>query len=349
MDIDSRNVTAPLARDWAAYATDVLGRLLYPRERTWLPVPAWCHFYIELGAAIARQPATTGRIVVGVASPTRAFAAPFTSLGLILATVFEQSRPQGFQAHFDHLASLPIGTPVTVSTPAGDRRTRGKLCGQVVRSGQPMLQVEVSARRDLHLLPPQEALRVQLAAAEEIALPSRPVLRPVRARARFALSLLPDESHDVIGRSALDCVVVGMRTDLEHELTRARFGVFRDRGAPIPGTLQDVVRVRDFTHGGDTYRSDFVPATGKQRPPAPGAAAPVAAVFDGASSYLRRRHFWPSAHAIVLLDRTAAQFDVAVQQLNQDSARANMGSVPLPVLPVPPSGVELLIFRERFQ
>ncbi len=325
---------------------DVLRQMRYPRGRAWYPLPSWCHFYAGLGATVVQQqPVANTRIVAGVAIPTRAFAAALTAFGVTLAIAQARSQEEGFQAHFDYLVGQPDGTPVSFLTSNGEKRTMGKLRGKEVRNGLPMLKVQLS-RGLMELLPPKQSLRVQLAAIEDTALSSRVTWQRQRAGTGFASSVLAIPVHQAAGRSRLDSALVGVRTLLEPELTHARFAIARSESAPASGTLQEVVRVRDFARGGDTYRSDFLATAGKHQPPVPGAPVPDVAIFDGGNAFLRWRHLWPHTHAIVLLDRTGPYFEEGVQQLNAGAVRQGAVMLDFPGLAEVPSGCELLVYRE---
>lgn len=319
--------------------------LRYRRGYSWYPLPDWVHSFISVGAALTHQPADTHRTVVGMAVPTRAFAAAFTALGVVAALAHRQSGENRPRAHFDRLAALPAGTPVTVVS--GSRRTKGVLRGCAMRDGRQLLRVQYSTRGDMHLLPVEESLRIQLTAAEAADLPGRPAPRAMRTRAGFAGRLFPGiDAHEFVTTSQLDCVLIGARNVLRQEIVGTRLAAAEPGTTPVSGTLQEIVRVRDFARGNDAYRSDLQAATGKHVELPAHLPAPVVTVFDGAGAYLRWRHLWRRSHLVVVLDRTEAPFDIAVQQLNQEFMRPDIAGADPPGLAAVPPGCELLIYQE---
>ena len=57
--------------------------LYYMNKETWIPLPSWGQFFLDLGYALAIHDDPRNRVIAGLALPTRAYAASLTATGII--------------------------------------------------------------------------------------------------------------------------------------------------------------------------------------------------------------------------------------------------------------------------
>src|SRR4051794_34482682 len=100
----------------------LLNNLYYAGEEGWEQLPDWARFFLSLGAFVAAQPKSETRWIVGVAVPTRAFAAALAAVGAIYQRTVLSKNSESCEEHFRHLCALPSGTPVTYLRERRNRR-----------------------------------------------------------------------------------------------------------------------------------------------------------------------------------------------------------------------------------
>jgi len=108
--------------------------LLFQKDGSWQPLPHWAQFYIKLGSQLAKTPKVDTRLVVGIAAPTRAYAAAFLALGMVLQKAADAVVHEDAKEHFQYLSSFDRGTPVLLRV--GGQWCKGKLAGPGVHLGQ---------------------------------------------------------------------------------------------------------------------------------------------------------------------------------------------------------------------
>ena|SRR2546421_340387 len=338
-----------------------LNNLYYPSEEGWKCLPNWAHFFLSLGTFVAAQPKSDTRSIVGVALPTRAYAAALTAAGIIYQQTMTK-RSDGADAHFQRLCDMPCGTSVTYLH--GKRNLDGVLLGSTDRFGDRRLIVQTRNPRaggDTHYVAVRDALRVQIPAeADQLVsprdLPDRQTGRLVAPVCSFARRLLGEENvNDFVTRSRLDCLIIGRLSNLRQEITETVFRNFLPTDDILDstddvheGTLLDILRVSKFMGGGKAYRTDVVSANSQDVPAIARSLTPHVAVFDGSAGFVKWRDCWRSSHWITLLDATESSFDEAARALNAERVNRVNDEVPNN-LPEPPGGIELIFYQERIR
>ena len=89
-------------------------RLSHGEGDKWCEVPRWAGFFTEVGSRASKLIRGNGRLVVGLAVPTRAYCAAFTAIGALTALLAYESGLGDVKAHFDGLSRLPFGTPLWI-------------------------------------------------------------------------------------------------------------------------------------------------------------------------------------------------------------------------------------------
>src|SRR5262249_33647058 len=125
------------------------------------PLPRWAQACFLLSNTIVRWDDNRGRIVAGVALPTRAYA----SLMIATAIVLEREKSQiiDVAANFQRLMKLPVGTALLYNLKG--KSLRAVFDGTQVVHGEPRLRVRVqkrSAGGGTYLLDATQALALEV-------------------------------------------------------------------------------------------------------------------------------------------------------------------------------------------
>jgi len=338
-----------------------LTSLHYANEAEWKCLPDWACFFLSLGAFVAAQPKSETRAIVGVAIPTRAYAAALAAVGV----VYHQTRTRNdssAESHFHRLCELQRGTGVTYLQ--GTRSLDGVLLGCTDQFGERRLIVQTRNPRaggDTHYVAARDAIKIQLPAeADTIVspqdLPERQTGRLVAPVCPFTRCFLGEDAvKDFALRSRLDCLIVGRLSLLRQEILETIFRSFLS-GDNLPdsadetheGALVDILRVGKFMSEGKAYRSDAVAANSSGLSEAAYHAVPHVAVFDGPAGFSKWRHCWRASHLIVLLDGTESGFDEAARIVNAEHSNRVDDDMPTE-FPAPPDGIETVFYRERLR
>jgi len=332
MGVDTR---ARLAELWCAGPTE-------PGEGPTLqPLPRWARFMAVLGGALAG--AGDEPVTVAISVPTRDYAAALAGTAAVLRRdELAPMAPDDLGMHLATLRDTPCGTPVKYLGPK-QKVYDGRWVGIVAApTGSGELLAFELARGETRKLPLDRALSIHLTGettdagqlrAKQIAAPC--LLCAIRGD-RAAVTYVTTARCDVL--------TVGTLSLLERELTGERFTAHdAATGASAGGVLQDLARARQLPSAGRFFRSALVPSASSPTPEVQ-SLRPSVVVYDGGRAYLRLRHAWPSAHKLVILDRSAPSSDEAAAELAEAFAYRSAGADVLGLVRVPP-GIEALAFR----
>ena len=277
-------------------------------------LPNWAKFFIDLGSAIASLNNTENHIVVGIAAPTRAYAACLLAAGYI-TTKFTLSEPkESAYAHFEQLCQLKKGTSLTYL--CGNRKLRAKFDGTDVVNGNKRLRVQ-AFKDAVDLIPPEKALLINVARSRFKAVPGKQKGKDIGYNRGLLSMLMPrDDFCQYTASSRLVCVIVGRLKVLRQEITKTEF-VFSVSEKPSEGNLQEILRVRRFLGYNEAFRSAIYPVNRKKSIIAKEEETPSLVIFDGSSAFIKWRDSWRKSGWVALLDRTDLGFREAINILNQ--------------------------------
>ena len=337
--------------------TTLVQILQIPVDGQFLPLPDWARFFVEVGTALGELPNDgKRRVIVAIATPTRAYAAALCGVGIVGVRAETPVATDALR-HFQYLRSLPPRTTVTYR----DRRKKRKgwLLPCVTKNGQMFLVIKSQAQEGggftrpttrpfitIDMIPASESLSVQVADGQLRELPERVTSRVLREQPGLMGGILAQSMLSAFLRdSRLECVIVGNESLLREEVVRAPFAVVPPSGAPVCGKLQDILRVHHITGGNESYRSELYSATGGEERPSAGEARPPVVIFDGSLAFLRWTATWPQAHWVAMLDRSDVRFEEAAQEINDLYINKRMdGGVPVHIQQVPQS-LECMAFE----
>lgn len=318
-------------------------------------LPEWGTFFVSAGSSLASLVETGYRYTIGVAVPIRDYAAAFSALGVVATRSVVPSKPENSGEYVAFLRGLPVDS--TVSIRSGNRKLKGLYLGHRTDNGKELfgVQLEDSSSGGLsRWLPAAQAMSIEVADTPIKKLPKKQKGHIVASErevvemngfAGHALSL--NNVYSFVVYSRLECTIVGVASRLDEEITGTTLSVKpSDHDTFLDGTLQHLLRVREFSRPGQAYRCSVV-SSGKQSEEPGQAQAPSVVVFDGANGFLKWRNDRDNAHRLVILDRTERHFEEAVTALNQEYVQNRADDRKVQLDRRIPRGVELMSFREN--
>lgn len=285
-------------------APDLTYRLRYLDGESASPLPDWARYLIRLGESVGARARTAPPILAVASVPVRAFAAVLTSTGVIVRRALDPGRGLSVEEHFHQVSSKAVGTAVTVTR--GELRYRGVFQGT---EGRHFLRVQIAGEgggNETLIIPRHDCHRVQLG-SEPFELKDRKASTKASTPTPFLDDCLDNLSATkLVQRARTDCVLRGHFSLLEPELLEQFFEVHAGR----TGSLSEIVRPKRVMPQGAPHRSIIL--TLRQSLPAIDTPEPPVLVFDGALSFLRHSKNVIAHNSIVLLDRSEARYDDAV-------------------------------------
>lgn len=322
-------------------------KIYYEDSGNWHSLPDWAEYFISIGKYLATTPQSNSRVITAIAVPTRAYGAVFVGLGTIIKDA--AARVQTSEStHFERLFDLPPGTPVIY------RLNERKILKGILKepqdiSGKIWIPVQVQSTESgggSYFIDESQAYKVQ-PAQHSGKLPKKQSGKNSRFSNNFVDLLLGDADPVQLGiRSKKVCAFVGRKNILEHEIRKTSLAVYVDGRRTAEGQLQDILRVNRFVSEKQSYRSILLPIGIK--PPTSEVLRNVelSVIFDGALGFLKWGDMWKSCHQVIILDRTEAYFDDAINAVNTRYSQNRVdGDTTVPECDTPPGG-EVLMFRE---
>lgn len=313
----------------------------------WISLPAWATFFINIGLWVAQAETGENRLVLGLAIPTRNYAAALAALGIVLARANIPTARIDTKRHFEQLSRLAKGTPVIFRY--NGSRLKGIYQGVAEVYGEMRLRIQTENNRNgslTHLVSIKECHNVAIASTQHLSLPKKQTGRPIIAHNEFLNAVIGTNTHEFTTQSRLECAVIGRLSILQQEIMEVPFACYLSKSEFKTGRLQDVLRVRNFLNEGQAYRSEVLPAY-SDRPMQPANGVPYVTIFDGAIGFIKLRDNWRNSHWIILLERTEPHFLEAVEIINSDYLN-RVDDEKIQTIAVPPS-VELVVYQEASQ
>lgn len=326
--------------------SQMLSQLFYMSGQELRPLPEWARFFMSLGQQLAAVPRIDRRLVVGLAIPTRAFACGLLATGITYARAGTDRPASARQIQF--IRKLPPGTPVHVRTDEG-KKLRGVIEEFKTIDGIEYVCIRTARRQVRGFQLDRYASRITVAEGE-VSLPeTQQTGWTVESPSEFLEACLGTGlAQAYILDSSLEVLITGKLSALRSEICDAPFFYEIPEKLPvIEGSLQDLLRVRQFSGANRSFRVECMASSNS--PPEQGIRylKPPIVAFDGAIAYIKHAFRWPRAHQVVLLDRTERQFSDAVHLLNQTYAYRTDGDPDFRI--TIPNGIEMMVFAEQLQ
>ena len=316
---------------------DLTDRLRYLRGEIASPLPDWARYLIRLGESVGARAKAAPPVLAVASVPVRAFAAVFTSTGVIVRRALDPARGFSVEEHFHRVSSKTIGTAVTVTRE--ERRFKGVFQGTWDRDGRSFLRVQISGEgggNETLIIPRRDCHRIQLR-SEPYELKDRKASTKASTPTPFLNDCLDDlPATKLVQRARTDCVLRGHFSLLGPELRGQFFEVHAGR----TGSLSEIVRPRRVIRQGAPHRSIIL--TLRQSLPTIDSPEPPVLVFDGGLSFLKHSKHVITHNSIVLLDRSEARYDDAVDGVLEFLRTRGRRCDPPDNLAEFPCGLELL-------
>jgi hypothetical protein len=318
--------------------------LFYGSATSWIPLPYWGLFFVEMGITLNTYDNRQRRVIVGIVPPTLSYAASLISFGVTVGKFAPIDRGDEAVRRFQQLSTLENGTSLFY-------RQKKKLIkvffdGFKEMNGEIMICLDTKTNGERYYITPKQALQVEFPAKSFSISPKRPSRRITAHPSQFMSSLLDTNTATAIAsQSSLDSLIIGSLYRLKEEIQDRPFAAKKD-GEFIPGSLQDIVRVRKFSRNTETYRSEIYQVNSKECENV-GQEIPTVVIFDGAKSFLRWRTYWCQSHWVVLLDQTEPDFDIAIQAFNYEYVMSPIHSRELLGFPLAPAHIPTTMYQEE--
>lgn len=326
--------------------------LYFEDSGKWYSLPEWAEHFISVGKQLAGMKESGSRIVTAIIVPTRAFAAAFVSLGMVISEAASRDQTSA-TAHFAKLFDLPAGTPVIYRHSPGET-LKGVLQAPEECCGKLYVKVQVHSFSWkggglTYLVDESQALKVQ-PALHSGKLPKKQGSKNSRFTNQFVDRLLGEADPVQLGlRSKFCCAIVGKKNMLEYEIRRTPLAIHFGDNRRAEGLLQDVLKVNRFVTASQSFHSALIPVGSEPPSQTVIANVEIGVVFDGAHGFLKWADMWGNNHQVIILDRTESYFDDAISTINaRFSQNRTDGDAGLSVTDVP-AGVEVLSFREALK
>lgn len=284
-------------------------------------------------------------MVVGIATPTRAYAASLLAVGYSITKFTLSELRKNAYAHFEQLCKLEKGTPLTYF--CGNKKLRAKFDGIDEINGEKRLRVQ-AIKKAVDLIPPEKALLINVAKSKLKFLPEKQKGKDIGYKEGLLGMLMSrDDFYQYSSNSRLDCVIIGRLKVLRQEISKTEFGL-RISKQVSEGNLQDILRVRKFLGNNEAFRSTICPVNKKKPFMTAEEETPSIVIFDGSPAFIRWRHSWRKSDWVALLDRTDLGFREATNILNQGYmnriCQQEINNSP----PCPP-GIKMVAYQEECQ
>lgn len=314
------------------------------------PLPIWAIFFINIGYWVAQAEIKKNRLVVGLAIPTRNYAAALTALGVVKARVSIPTERIDSNRYFEQLCKLPKGTPVVFHD--CNRKYKGIYQGIDETCGERRLRIQRENKSSgglTNLVSVEQSHNVAIVHKPNISLPKKQSGKPIITHNEFIDGVIgKSNTNEFITKTRLDCVVIGHNNTLKNEILEVPFSSFSSSHQSKTGFLQDILRVHNFLSEGQAYRSEILSSQVSESPQTTGRLVPHVTIFDGANGFIKWRDDWRNSHWIILLEHTATHFQEAVEIINNDYInRQNCEEIPNIISA--PYGVEMVVYQESCQ
>lgn len=316
------------------------------KYKNWLKIPSWGEFFVEFGKKLAQVNQEGERLIVGIAVPTRAYAAALISLGVVLER--SNSSKITLQEHFKSLCELPEGTPITFQEES--KIYKGHFLRYEKNHGQDGIWIALE-RRSMRWIPFKWAINIEKLSVEnpvelnKIALlPDKQSGKRIKFAYDFVTGLIGQKNlQTFFKKTRFDCAILGRANILREELIHTPFSILSEEKFNR-GTLQDILRVRKFMGQEEHYHTNVF-RMDSSKPPRRPTNDPYITIFDGAIGFLKWRDLWKNSHCVAIFDRTEPSFDNAITTFNQEYIKNRIDTSSIEINSLPPN-CEIMAYKE---
>ncbi|BDA71630.1 hypothetical protein CAL7716_057960 [Calothrix sp. PCC 7716] len=319
-----------------------------------IALPDWGIFFIKIGRWVAEEANQKYQHVIALSIPARNYAASLVALGVVLAKSANYSRNISNQAKFDKFCNLREGRRVAFCS--NNEWIEACFDGVCREYQEPRIRIRVKSdtvtnRRNqqgkpdtTHFISKENINNVTLISNRNNVnnIPVN-IAKPIVVNKFLSCCLKNNCGIHFYTKAQLDCHIIGNIKELEDEITKASFACRLSSNRFEKGTLQDVLRVRNFLSS-DTYayRTEIISSFSNTLPEV--SKKPFVSIFDGALGFTKWRDDYPNCHQIVLLERTEKRFNDAATIINSEYIN-RINTETIQNFPLPPIGVEITVYQ----
>lgn len=328
--------------------------IYFSENNAFVAMPAWGKFFINIGRWIAEKTSQNSRYVIGLSIPVRNYAAALTAFGVVQAKSVNYQINISNQAKFDKFCNLRNGRRVLFNY-NNNEWIEAVFDGVCKDYKDPLLKIKVKsnnyANKRSKQTEPDTTHFVSKQDINKITLFHNPAINNIAYKKTQTITvneflnccLNTNCGIHVYTKAKLDCYLIGNIKILKDEITKAKFAYSSNNKFKI-GTLQDVLRVRNFLQPSDiyAYTTEVVSSFSNTLPVF--TEIPYVTIFDGASGFIKWRDNCYDSNQIVLLERTEKRFEEAVNIINYEYIN-RVNTEKIKNFPSPPPGVEIIVYQ----
>lgn len=287
----------------------------------WVYIPQWVDYYINIGKSFYNNLPPTAKSRLVLTLPTRSYAGVFIAYGAILSSITNKVDEKTISAHFQKMKELEVGTSVIYRKK--DRTYRGIYSGIEEIAGEERIRITIQEKRAgslTEMLNRKQSLSVQVATDKEYKLPKNPKGKENKV-SKFLENGFGEYNYDrLLTLSQSQFYYIGRKKWVKDEIIDTEIAVYDSKKSKhIQGNLHELLRMKEFVGEQDSYQSHLLSTSASSHKfDFKNTISSTFTIFDGAMSYLRWREDFTHTHSILVLDRTEAQFENALIELNDE-------------------------------
>lgn len=305
----------------------------------WIKIPKWCLFFISLGEKIGSDLDRRQKLNMVVTVPTKAYVAPFIGVGILLSHINKSSSNEIFEKHFKELKSLKKNTPVLYRRDS--RVLKGLYSGVTNFQGEKHILVRTQSNKAgglTYYVPKKDALNIQIAPEGNKELPKNQKGRKESVDFVFSDAVYGKKSRVFLKQSKPRiCFIAGK--EFEYEVKNEKFSIINKN---IVGTLNDLLRIKQFQKKIDFYQSQYISIFSRKRNVELDITDETIVIYSGSSGYLKWKGKFDHLSSVIILDRSDTQFELAVTEINNLYILSNERTSVTIDLEDIPNGIELM-------
>jgi hypothetical protein len=318
----------------------------------WNPIPDWADWYIRSGMMIGSLEKDGTRLTAGIAVPLRQYACLFLAFGIIYQRSSIPIDSYNKEEYFDYLKSFPPSSAVSLLMKEKDKlKIRNGKVDSVFKQakgdtiGITYIEDKKKNLRCTRYFGVNECRSIVMCEESDVSVGGVKTKGiSVANNIEFLTQFFEyGDLPDFVTTSRLDCILLSTKKRLFNEFNYD-FGV-KSSESMIAGSLMDVIRPRIIRTFSRSFRSEIYSSSSKKLNH--NGTSPWCVIFDSCNGYLKWNHLFPSAHQVIIVDKSEKVHDVIGNDLNQRYFQRDNSSMFGLDFPAVPKGIEVLSFLEK--
>lgn len=320
--------------------------IYYKDSGGWFLIPDWSTFFINLGKELALRNTGNKIWTAALTLPAKEYIAPFIGVGILSSLFMKSSSDDLLEDHFQKISSLEKHTPIWYRK--NKRVLKAVFLGVGDFQGEQRLLIQTQSTKAGGLteyIPKENALEIQLNPNENQRLPNNQKGRAMAEESRLTDVVFGVHSQALLKQPKTRICFLGGKEQLESEITTRMFAVYEDNQM-IKGSLNDLLRVRQFQQSVVPYQSQFLSSLSRKSETDLNLTSTSIVIYSGSNGFLNWKEDFQYTNSIVVLDRSEPQFEFAVEEINNKFIQSDRIPFSKLELGPMPGGIELLYWEE---